>query len=96
MAEDGSSGQRSTDNEWRFATIEQRLNGIDESLRNLTQTMAALTTQRRHEPIDRRPPDLRDHQHRRDDSNSNKGEADGGQQLPDRADLVAQNPGEAD
>ena len=55
MANDGSSGKQTIDNERRFKKIEQRLDGIDETLRNLTQMVVVLTIEGKHEPMEWQP-----------------------------------------
>ena len=55
MVDHGSSGKRTIDNKQRLEKIEQRLDGIDKTLRNLTQMVAALTIKRKHEPMKWRP-----------------------------------------
>ena len=55
LANDISSGKQIIDNEQWFKKIEQRLKGIDETLRNLTQMVVALTIEGKHEPMERRP-----------------------------------------
>ncbi|CBI37516.3 unnamed protein product, partial [Vitis vinifera] len=54
MVDHGSNGKRTIDDEKQFEKIEQRLDGIDETLRNLTQMVAALTIKKKHEPMKRR------------------------------------------
>ena len=52
MANDGSSGKQTIDNERWFKKIEQRLDGIDETLRNLMQMVVMLTIEGKHEPME--------------------------------------------
>ena len=51
MVDDGSSGKRTIDDKWQFEKIEQRLDGIDETLCNFTQMVVALTIEGKREPM---------------------------------------------
>ena len=51
MADNGSSGKRTIDDERRFKKIEQRLDRINDTLRNLTQMVAALAIEGTREPM---------------------------------------------
>ena len=55
MANNGSSGKQTIDDERQFKKIEQWLDRINETLRNLTQMVAALTIEGTREPMKRQP-----------------------------------------
>ena len=55
MADNGSSGKRTIDDERRFKKIEQRLDRINDTLRNLTQMVAALAIEGTREPMKWQP-----------------------------------------
>ena len=55
MANDDSSGKWTIDNEQQFKKIEQRLDGINETIHNLMQMVVTLTIKGKYEPIERQP-----------------------------------------
>ena len=80
MAEDGSSGNRLAGDERLLERVEQRLDGIDETLRNLTQMMTALTAEVRIRQKERRPLPA-SKQPTNDDSGNDDGEVLEGRRL---------------
>lgn len=83
MAEDGFSGKQPVDNERQFELIEQRLDNMDKTLRNLTQMMVAWNVEGRRGHVGRQ------HDHGGDypedgEPIADGGELNGGRSHPDR------------
>ena len=70
MADDDSGGKRTIDNEQRFKKIEQRLDGINETLRSLTWMEVFFTIEGKLEPMKQRPDQHGDQQ--QDDYNDQR------------------------
>ena len=70
MVDDDSSGKRTIDDEQRFKKIEKRLNGINETLRSLTQMEVFFTIEGKREPMKQRPDQHGDQQ--QDDYNDQR------------------------
>lgn len=51
MTKNGSMASKSPMTDGSLKKIEQRLEGIDENLRNITQMMTTLTIEKNHEPV---------------------------------------------
>lgn len=91
MAEDSSSGQQPTDDERRLERVEQWLDGLKETLCNLTQMMATLTVEVLHGRYERLPDQVGDRPENGHPGDG-VGEMIGDRQNPGRADLEAWNP----